>query len=312
MSGPIKTLAVLGVVQIVLICFVWFKPFDTERRIGSLIQIDAEKIASIKIVDNETGVTLTSDSENWSDSVTVNDKHVGDSKKASIFISQILELSPQWALAQTSEAVKRFELSDSNFQRKVELYDSAHELLETLFTGTSPGFGKVHARVSGNNYVFAVDLANHQLSTNADDWIDKDQLALSDSIIKMNINQMDGTADLWLDQIKGSGWEVNGKIADEKQVNDYLSLYKNLRILGISDPAEGFQDKIASITLTFGNKEIIFNLQKSVNKEFFVSTSPGNEAYRIAEYWVDKLLINESDLLPSQHDSESPGEKIGE
>jgi hypothetical protein len=64
--------------------------------------------------------------------------------------------------------------------------------------------------------------------------------------------------------------------------------------------------------LTFGNKEIIFNLQKSVNEEFFVSTSPENEAYRIAEYWVDKLLINESDLLPSQHDSESPGEKIGE
>ena len=91
MSGPIKTLAVLGVVQIVLICFVWFKPFDIERKIGSLIQIDSEKIASIKIVDNETEVTLTLDSENWSDSVTVNDNHAGDSKKASMFISQILK-----------------------------------------------------------------------------------------------------------------------------------------------------------------------------------------------------------------------------
>ena len=106
MSGYIKTLAALGLTQVALIVVVWFKPFDSQLEAGALIPIDAERIAYIKIIDRETSIMLRPDNENWSDGVTVNDNYVGDSKKASAFISQILELKAQWALTQTSEAVK--------------------------------------------------------------------------------------------------------------------------------------------------------------------------------------------------------------
>ena len=309
MSGYIKTLAALGLTQVALIVVVWFKPFDSQLEAGALIQIDAERIAYIKIIDSETSIMLRADSENWSDGVTVNDKYIGDSKKASAFISQILELKAQWALTQTSEAVKRFELSDSNYQRKVELYDPNDQLLETFFTGTSPEFGKVHARVSKNNSVYAVDIANHQISTNVDDWIDKAQLALTHLPSEVNIDQPLKTEDFSLAEIEGSAWQINGNIADEQKVNDYLTLFKNFQILGISNAAEGGQDRLATINLTSDEKGIVFNFYKSVDDEFSVTKSTQNQTFRVAEYWINQLLINETDLLPSEKDLLSSGEK---
>ena len=308
MSGYIKTLAALGFTQVALIVVVWFKPFDSQLEAGALIQIDAERIAYIKIIDGETSIMLRPDSENWSDGVTVNDKYIGDSKKASSFISQILELKAQWALTQTSEAVKRFELSGSNYQRKVELYDPNDQLLETFFTGTSPEFGKVHARVSKNNSVYAVDIANHQISTNVDDWIDKAQLALKHLPSEVNIDQPLKTEDFSLAEIEGSAWQINGNIADEQKVNDYLTRFRNFQILGISNAAEGSQARLATINLTSDEKGIVFDFYKSVDDEFSVTISSQNTAFRVAEYWINQLLINETDLLPSEKDLVSSGE----
>jgi hypothetical protein len=304
-SGYIKTLAALGLIQVALIVVVWFKPFDSQLEAGALIQIDAERIAYIKIIDSETSIMLRPDNENWSDGVTVNDKYIGDSKKASAFISQILELKAQWALTQTSEAVKRFEVSDSNYQRKVELYDPNDQLLETFFTGTSPEFGKVHARVSKNNSVYAVDIANHQISTNVDDWIDKSQLALTHLPSEVIIDQPLKTEDFSLAEIEGSAWQINGNIADEQKVNDYLARFKNFQILGISNAAEGSQARLATINLISDEAGIVFNFYKSVDDEFSVTISTQNQTFRVAEYWINQLLINETDLLPSEKDLDS-------
>jgi hypothetical protein len=304
-SGYIKTLAALGLIQVALIVVVWFKPFDSQLEAGALIQIDAERIAYIKIIDSETSIMLRPDNENWSDGVTVNDKYIGDSKKASAFISQILELKAQWALTQTSEAVKRFEVSDSNYQRKVELYDPNDQLLETFFTGTSPEFGKVHARVSKNNSVYAVDMANHQISTNVDDWIDKSQLALTHLPSEVIIDQPLKTEDFSLAEIEGSAWQINGNIADEQKVNDYLARFKNFQILGISNAAEGSQARLATINLISDEAGIVFNFYKSVDDEFSVTISTQNQTFRVAEYWINQLLINETDLLPSEKDLDS-------
>ena len=306
MHNSIKILAALCVMQTALVFIVWFKPQDTQRDADSLIKVNLEKIAYAKIIDNERAVMLSSGNENWSESVTVDSNYLGDQKKISGFISQILQLKPQWALTQTIEAVKRFELSESNFQKKVELYNKNDELLETLFTGTSPEFGKVHARISENNYVFAVDLANHELSTDADDWIDKDQLAAKNSPIKVHVNQTGGTEDLRLVKIAESGWEVNGKLADQQKVKDYLSHFENLRILGISNPVEDGQGKVASITFTDDENEIIFKFYKSVNDEFSITKSTQNGTYRVAEHRVNQLLIDDSDLLVPQKDLDSP------
>jgi hypothetical protein len=304
-SGYIKTLAALGLIQVALIVVVWFKPFDSQLEAGALIQINAERIAYIKIIDSETSIMLRPDNENWSDGVTVNDKYIGDSKKASAFISQILELKAQWALTQTSEAVKRFEVSDSNYQRKVELYDPNDQLLETFFTGTSPEFGKVHARVSKNNSVYAVDMANHQISTNVDDWIDKSQLALTHLPSEVIIDQPLKTEDFSLAEIEGSAWQINGNIADEQKVNDYLARFKNFQILGISNAAEGSQARLATINLISDEAGIVFNFYKSVDDEFSVTISTQNHTFRVAEYWINQLLINETDLLPSEKDLDS-------
>jgi hypothetical protein len=304
-SGYIKTLAALGLIQVALIVVVWFKPFDSQLEAGALIQINAERIAYIKIIDSETSIMLRPDNENWSDGVTVNDKYIGDSKKASAFISQILELKAQWALTQTSEAVKRFEVSDSNYQRKVELYDPNDQLLETFFTGTSPEFGKVHARVSKNNSVYAVDIANHQISTNVDDWIDKSQLALTHLPSEVIIDQPLKTEDFSLAEIEGSAWQINGNIADEQKVNDYLVRFKNFQILGISNAAEGSQARLATINLISDEAGIVFNFYKSVDDEFSVTISTQNQTFRVAEYWINQLLINETDLLPSEKDLDS-------
>ena len=109
-----------------------------------------------------------------------------------------------------------------------------------------------------------------------------------------------------LAKTEGSAWQINGNIADEQKVNDYLTRFKNLQILGISNAVEDSQTRLATINLTSDKKGIVFNFYKSVDDEFSITISTQNTAFRVSEYWINQLLINETDLLPSEEDLDSP------
>ena len=74
--------------------------------------------------------------------------------------------------------------------------DSGGNILATLFAGTSPGFGKVHARLLGEEDVFSVKLSNYEIASGVDDWLDKRLLAVDRDPVKIRIKRLGGQADL--------------------------------------------------------------------------------------------------------------------
>src|SRR5690606_26226213 len=74
---------------------------------------------------------------------------------------------------------ERFEVTEDNYQRRLAFYQG-DELLGSYYFGTSPGFRQTHVRRDGENDVYAVSFNNFDLPTDANDWLDKTLLAVTE------------------------------------------------------------------------------------------------------------------------------------
>lgn len=81
------------------------------------------------------------------------------------------------AVATSEEALARFKVRDKDFERRIT-FAAGDQILETLYLGTSPGRGRVHARTAEQDAVYAVDLATYEVPADASDWEDKTVLQI--------------------------------------------------------------------------------------------------------------------------------------
>ena len=205
--------------QLLLILVFWFGLDGELDQPGSLIELDRTQIMTIEINDGENTARLVRNSENWADGASVNDEFPADSVKIVDVLGKILALESGWPVARTTAAHQRFEVGESNFQRRIDVSDSGGRVLATLFAGTSPGFGKVHARLLGEEDVFSVKLSNYEIASGVDDWLDKRLLAVDRDPVKIRIKRPGGQADS-LDRGDEFLWTWNGKKTDSEKVSD--------------------------------------------------------------------------------------------
>jgi len=116
--------------------------------------------------------------------------HLGapaDPQKVDALLSDLLSIERPWPVARTGDAIKRFKVADGTFERRLE-FKSGDRDLATLLIGASPGFRKVHARLSGEQKVFDIPFSVYQASVKAADWVDGSQLQLkSDRISAIDL-----------------------------------------------------------------------------------------------------------------------------
>ena len=77
-----------------------------------------------------------------------------------------------WPVATSSSSLKRFEVSDDRFQKKIS-FQLGDKVLETIYLGTSPGFRQLHVRPDDSDDVYAVKLNSYDFPTEAGQWLDK-------------------------------------------------------------------------------------------------------------------------------------------
>ena len=288
--------------QLLLILVFWFGLDGELDQPGSLIELDRTQIMTIEINDGENTARLVRNSENWADGASVNDEFPADSVKIVDVLGKILALESGWPIASTTAAHQRFEVAESNFQRRIDVSDSGGSVLATLFAGTSPGFGKVHARLLGEEDVFSVKLSNYEIASGVDDWLDKRLLAVDRDQVKIRIKRPGGQADS-LDRGDEFLWTWNGNKTDSEKVLDYIARFQNLRVLGIAEPQlEGVTTQ-TSIELEFPQETITLNFFETGEDEFTVTSTKIAGTYRVASYSVDRLLIKETDVTAIEEES---------
>ena len=288
--------------QLLLILVFWFGLDGELDQPGSLIELDRTQIMTIEINDGENTARLVRNSENWADGASVNDEFPADSVKIVDVLGKILALESGWPIASTTAAHQRFEVAESNFQRRIDVSDSGGSVLATLFAGTSPGFGKVHARLLGEEDVFSVKLSNYEIASGVDDWLDKRLLAVDRDPVKIRIKRPGGQADS-LDRGDEFLWTWNGNKTDSEKVLDYIARFQNLRVLGIAEPQSGGVATQTSIELGFPQETITLNFFETGEDEFTVTSTKIAGTYRVASYSVDRLLIKETDVTAIEEES---------
>ena len=291
-----RIMAMVIGLQLLLILVFWVGLDGELDQPGSLIELDGTQITTIEINDGENTVRLVRNSENWADGASVNDEFPADSVKIVDVLGKILALESVWPVARTTAAHQRFEVGESNFQRRIDMIDSGGSILATLFAGTSPGFGKVHARLLGEEDVFSVKLSNYEIASGVDDWLDKRLLAVDRDPVKISIKRPGSQADS-LNRGEEFLWTWNGKKTDPEKVTDYIARFQNLRVLGIAKPQSESVTNQTSIELEFPQDTITLKFIETDEDEFVVTSTKISGHYRMANYSVDRLLIKETDVI---------------
>ena len=134
-----RMMAMVIGLQLLLILIFWVGLDGELDQPGNLIELDGTQITTIEINDGENTVRLVRNSENWADGASVNDEFPADSVKIVDVLGKILALESVWPVARTTAAHQRFEVGESNFQRRIDMSGSGGSVLATLFAGTSPG-----------------------------------------------------------------------------------------------------------------------------------------------------------------------------
>ena len=160
----------------------------------------------------------------------------------------------------------------------------------------------MHARLLGEEDVFSVKLSNYEIASGVDDWLDKRLLAVDRDPVKISIKRPSAQADS-LERGDEFLWTWNGNKTDPEKVTDYIARFQNLRVLGIAEPQSGSLTNETSIELELPQERITLNFFETGEDEFVVTSTKIAGTYRVANYSIDRLLIEEADLVAMEEES---------
>jgi hypothetical protein len=300
MNSRIGLLTALLVVQLVLVG-VAFVARSGQDAGEPFLELDPKAVTGITISGTDTDtVELSRTTDGW---------RVGelpaDADKITDVIDKLVGGSANWPVATSKDSQERFEVTEDKHQRRVDFHE-ADGTLATVYIGTSPGYRRVHARRDGEDAIYSIDFAVHELPTAIDDWLDK-QLFASEGIRRIALpggRVLEKTGD-------DGGWTLDGTATDPEAVQRYLDRVGRLSVLGVYRPAETAsadaadqadepgtpgEAKIVQIDTADGSQRLTFRLNAS-GDEYVLTSDRFPGEFRVASYVAEQILADPGDLI---------------
>ena len=238
--------------------------------------------------------------------------------------------SATWPVASTSDAARRFEVTEDDFQRRIELLAGDDEVA-TLYLGTSPGFRRIHAREADSEKIYSIELATYDLPLDRDDWIDKSLIAAPASIDSI------ARPGQWKVELDSEGeWTLpnSTRAANSSEISSMATRFETLRVMGIAEiagkaperaPDLEFIVSAAGVDVRYafyrppedegeggeGEEDGHSHLEEefgTTTKDTLVKSSLREEYFRVSSFTVDQLDkaledLTEADSTPPQEAS---------
>ncbi|WP_086932132.1 DUF4340 domain-containing protein [Agarilytica rhodophyticola] len=284
----------LLVVQIVLACALYLNSrhaseFDAQQ---GLISVAMAEVDTLLITDQDGSVTLQKQGNTWVlpeyGMLSANHTKVTDA------LSKLEQVKTGWPIASSGSSYKRFELTDTNFQRKVALFKGEEKLQEVLM-GTSPGYRSIHVRRAGEEDVFSVKLASYDFAAKDIEWLDKALLQIKGiEHIKGADFEVSKNADRWemASSPVVSAAEQQTKLDGEK-VEELVSFFKNLYVQALFDgnlDAKQKEQRNKKIAISISAAEQQLHYEFFVNDDsYYVKRSDMENIFEISKVDYDKI-----------------------
>ena len=298
MSGRIGLLGGLLAAQLVIIAgLLLASGAGSDASAPHLLSFDPANVTKLEVSGEEDAVQLVRDGEDWRLADGVLDGLPADGGKVSELLSDLSDLDAPWPVATSDDSAERFEVTEGNHQRRLVIEDADGPVADVLL-GTSPGYRRVHARVSGESEVYSIDFSNYEAPTDADQWLDKALLAAKGEVSSVVLE------DAWQLARQDAEWRIDGAPADAEAASDLVRRFTGLRVLGTSDgedDAEVDNDAASEpagvFVVTDDDGEHRLTLFHEAEEDDYSLTSDRVAGrFEVAAYIAEQMLADPADL----------------
>ena len=293
----------LFVVQVLVIALFWFLSAGGVQAPEEFLEFDTLAVDRFVVSNADETIEIAKQDTQW----VLPDGNPVDGEKVDRVIAKLADSGTDWPIATSQSAAKRFEVTDSVFQKHITIF-SGESVLADVYLGTSPIFRKVHARRANEAEIYAIEFSNYEAGTSASSWLDKKLLQPSGSI-----SSFEQIGAYKLVQTEGK-WTTDSETElDESKVRSYIDRFESLTVFDINDgdlteastqTQFAIEDEEGVYVLTIYHYDV-------ANDWVAVSDRRGSQ-YGVASYIGSELVKELADLAPDEElDSESD-EEVGD
>lgn len=231
------------------------------------------------------------------------------SSKMETFLDKLKQLKIGWPVATTEAAAKRFEVADTNSQKTLAFYDG-DSLLAKLHLGTSPAFKRLHVRMDGDENIYAVNLGQHDIPSDAASWFDNTIMQFTPSPETASVTWENDK--LLLTKVDGIWTYKDGErsvSADEDHANAWLNHFQSLRVKELvlsEDEAEKItvQNPVMKVSLTNADTSVDYAFYL-VNDKTYIKRYGQKELFELSSYEADGIInTTRKDFIKNNEDSD--------
>ena len=284
--------------------------FQAEEK---LLSFNKQKLDGLRIEDGTDNVLLKKQEGKWL--LPVSGDFPASQRNVEQLLDKLATLEKGWPVAKTRSAAQRFRVDEEQFERKLVLvYDDDEQA--TLFVGSSPGFRKVYVRAGDGDEIFAVDFNTWEADAKADNWIDKDILALDESNVErvempgFILQRADGKL-----QVTDLGEKEQTSGEESRALLGKLTGLRIQSLLGAeAKPAYRQDEPALEVKITRISGEVLgYRFSKPEDAAYYVLKRSDLEHYfKVAEYMVDPVKETTREKLVQDRTEEVSSEPAGD
>lgn len=211
---------------------------------------------------------------------------------ASEFIDKLAGLKKGWPVATTSEAAKRFKLTEDSNERRIVLKVGDEEVGE-LMIGSSPAYRQAHVRIADESEIYTVELAAHEAGARGEEWMDRDYLDIDTA--KINSIEL---GDVKIEKKDGALTVADLKEGDEvkqAELSGFIHAAANPSFDAVQGKGEEALAKVqpADFTVTIGvqgGEPVTYSFKKQGEGSAYLFASSAHPyLFRVAEARIKTL-----------------------
>jgi hypothetical protein len=284
---------------------------DPEALNEPLLALDVSTVDKMEITGEDQTLVLEKKGGQWQmgEGLLVQPDKVADIMK------QLQALRRGWPVGNTPEVLKRFQVAEDSFLRKIRLLQGDKQLA-LLYVGSAPSFRNAHLRLDGEKEVFSLKFDQYSLSMGRDAWLDTNMLRPRGEILSLQlgehkISKVDGK---WpsAEPAEAAAGEGEGEQAQANEKTEsavtfdgaaYARTMEELIVLGVAekqaefdapvtgDPAKQDGNSLLRLVWTVTTNEGSYEYQLlSKEDKYYLRRSDNDNTFRISKVQYDALM----------------------
>ena len=302
---------VLGTVllaQLVIVAVVW----GLQSRPGDappvFLSFDAQGVDSLTVADADSSVTVARADGEWQ--LSPDGASTGlpaDAAKVDGVLQKLSDVGATWPVATTESAMRRFEVVEEAHQRHVTI-GAGEETVADVYLGTSPTFGKVHARHAAGGPVYAIAFSNYEAGTKQSDWLQKSLLQPEGNMQSVARKSADAE---WTLTSTDAGWTTDGVELDQDETKTFVDRLGRLNVLDLVEVELPPQPSVRfTVVDDAGSHELaLFALP---DDEYAATSNRFDGVFGISSYIAEQLTVPLDELAADAEGADESAEGSAE